>query len=227
MRSRSRSGTATSGRSPVCALDLVCLTLERRDLLVLLAPGAAKAPRLPSSIWRGAVPLEAGAGALMRQVLGADVLWREQVGALVTGSHPDRAGLSIVYAALAARGAPAPIGTVWCDVEMLPANTAPRHRAAIGAAVAHLRNRMDHAPIAFRLLGPTFTLGDLQAVYEVLLSRRLHKASFRRALQAAGLVEPTDEWRSAGRGRPAQYFRYAPRRRKNTPRAVRFELLGT
>ena len=62
--------------------------------------------------------------------------------------------------------------------------------------------------------------------YELLLGRRLHKASFRRALQAAWLVEPTDEWRSEGRGRPAQLFRYAPRRRRNQRRGVRFDLLS-
>ena len=35
--------------------------------------------------------------------------------------------------------------------------------------------------------------------------------------------EPTEEWRSEGRGRPAQLFRYAPTRRRNAPRGVRFE----
>jgi 8-oxo-dGTP diphosphatase len=89
-----------------------------------------------------------------------------------------------------------------------------------------VRDRLDQAPIAFRLLPPTFTLTELQAMYELLLGRRLHKASFRRALQGAWLVEPTEEWRSEGRGRPAQLFRYAPRRRRSARRGVRFELLG-
>ena len=80
--------------------------------------------------------------------------------------------------------------------------------------------------IAFRLLPPTFTLSELQGTYEILLGRRLHKASFRRALQSAWLVEPTDEWRSEGRGRPAQLFRYAPRRRRANRRGVRFDMLG-
>ena len=65
--------------------------------------------------------------------------------------------------------------------------------------------------------------------YEILLGRRLHKASFRRALQAAYLVEPTDEWRSEGRGRPAQLFTFAPRKRRasqGSRRAVRFDLLA-
>ena len=66
---------------------------------------------------------------------------------------------------------------------------------------------------------------DLQATYETILARRLHKASFRRALQAAFLVDPTGEQRGEGRGRPAQLFRFAPRRRKSARRGVRLDLL--
>jgi hypothetical protein len=83
---------------------------------------------------------------------------------------------------------------------------------------------MDQAPIAFRLVPPLFALSELQEVYEVLLGRRLHKASFRRALRAATLVEATDQWRRDGRGRPAQLFRYAPSRKRGITRALRFEM---
>jgi 8-oxo-dGTP diphosphatase len=79
----------------------------------------------------------------------------------------------------------------------------------IDGALQALRERLERSHIAFRLLPPTFTLSQLQEVYELLLGRRLHKASFRRALHAAAVVEPTDEWRSEGRGRPAQLFRKA------------------
>jgi len=88
--------------------------------------------------------------------------------------------------------------------------------------LASLRARLDQAPIAFHLLPLTFTLTQLQEIYELLLGRRLHKASFRRSLHAAWLVEPTDEWRSEGRGRPAQLFRYAPKKRRGGRRGVRF-----
>ena len=95
----------------------------------------------------------------------------------------------------------------------------------LDGAISTLRVRMDQSPVAFRLLPPTFTLSDLQHMYELLLGKRLHKASFRRALQAAWLVEPTEEWRSEGRGRPAQLFRYAPRKRRPTQRGIRLDML--
>jgi 8-oxo-dGTP diphosphatase len=95
----------------------------------------------------------------------------------------------------------------------------------VEGATRAIQARLDQAPIAFRLLPPTFTLSELQQLYELLLGKRLHKASFRRALQAAWLVEPTDEWRSEGRGRPAQLYRYAPKKRRRSQRGVRFDLL--
>jgi hypothetical protein len=88
-----------------------------------------------------------------------------------------------------------------------------------------MRAQVDQQPIAFKLLPPAFTLSELQSVYELLLGRRLHKASFRRSLHASALVEATDEWRSEGRGRPAQLFRYAPPRRRRARRGIRFDLL--
>jgi hypothetical protein len=102
----------------------------------------------------------------------------------------------------------------------------PRQRDAVDASIAEMRAQVDQQPIAFRLLPAAFTLTDLQSVYELLLGRRLHKASFRRALHASALVEATDEWRSEGRGRPAQLFRYAPPRRKRQRRGIRFDLLS-
>ncbi len=115
-------------------------------------------------------------------------------------------------------------GYAWFPMRDLPP-LSPRQRAMIESARRTIEGRLDQAPIAFRLLPATFTLSELQQIYELLLGKRLHKASFRRALQAAWLVEPTEEWRSEGRGRPAQLFRYAPKKRRRPQRGVRFDFL--
>ena len=72
-----------------------------------------------------------------------------------------------------------------------------------------------------------YTLVALPFVAELLrVSASAPDASVKASLiQAAFLVEPTDEWRSEGRGRPAQLYRYAPRRRRGTRRSVRFDLI--
>jgi 8-oxo-dGTP diphosphatase len=137
--------------------------------------------------------------------------------------HPAGAELSVAFLALVDQetGEEVEGDAAWHALDSLPP-LPPRQRAMLDQVLTSLRTRLDQSPIAFRLLPSIFTLTQLQEIYELLLGRRLHKASFRRSLHAAWLVEPTDEWRSEGRGRPAQLFRYAPKKRRGGRRGVRF-----
>jgi hypothetical protein len=112
----------------------------------------------------------------------------------------------------------------WFPVSKLP-SVAGHDRAAIDRGLALLRSRAELEPVAFRLLPDSFTLTELQSAYELLIGHVLHKASFRRALFAAHLVEPIDEWRQEQRGRPARLYRYAPRTPRDMARGVRFDRL--
>jgi 8-oxo-dGTP diphosphatase len=163
---------------------------------------------------------------LVRSVIGNDTSWLEQAGAFGVGKkHAVNADVSICFVGVVPAHTTAAGGFEWHAVSELPPLPA-RQSEMVASALAQARDRIDYAPVAFRLLPAEFTLSELQQTYEMLLGRRLHKASFRRALQAAWLVEPTDEWRSEGRGRPAQLYRYAPRKRRGNRRGVRFDLLG-
>lgn len=230
MRDRPLLPLKAATRKTTLAVDVVVLSPRQDSLAVLLvrAPvGARERWTLP---WDGPQPdeaLEDAAARVATAALGATPSFFEQVGAFAdTRRHPGDADVSIGIAALI----PADVETSLEDAEWFPLDelppVAPRHRLVVDRAAAVVRQRVDQSPLAFRLLPPTFTLSDLQSVYELLLGRRLHKASFRRALQASYLVEPTDEWRSEGRGRPAQLFRYAPRKRRGARRGVRFDLFS-
>ena len=94
----------------------------------------------------------------------------------------------------------------------------------VQGAAETLRARLGSAPVAFQLVPRSFTLSDLQAVYEMILGQPLHKASFRRTLDAAGIVKPLEEWRIEGRGRPAQLYRYKPRKRRVKRHGIRFDM---
>jgi 8-oxo-dGTP diphosphatase len=137
----------------------------------------------------------------------------------------DGAQITVTYLGLVPdAGSAARPDAQWVSISDLSALSG-RQRSEIETAVTTMRAQVDQQPIAFKLLPPAFTLSELQSVYELLLGRRLHKASFRRSLHASALVEATDEWRSEGRGRPAQLFRYAPPRRRRARRGIRFDLL--
>jgi 8-oxo-dGTP diphosphatase len=232
MRDRSTTTARPAARQTTVSVDVVLLTPQSSALTVLLAksgdPRARERWALPWDATRGEEALADAALRIARGVLGTAPAALEQIAAFGDSRrHPGDAELSVGYVGLVPQDGQLR-GTqdvAWFPLAELPA-VQPRHREIIETAFEAVRLRVDQSPLAFRLLPPTFTLSELQQVYELLLGRRLHKASFRRALQAAFLVEPTDEWRSEGRGRPAQLFRYAPRKRRDARRGVRFDLLG-
>lgn len=231
MRERSLLLSRPMVRSLTTAIDVVLLTPREGTLAVLVQrttdPRARDRWTLPWDAPRTGEPPEQAADRLSRAVLGIAPAALQQIGAFgPERRHPGDAQLSVAFVGLVPHGPATESGEhgMWIDREQLPL-LAPRHRAMVDAALDEVRRRMDQSPLAFRLLPAAFTLSELQGVYELLLGRSLHKASFRRALQAAFLVEPTDEWRSEGRGRPAQLFRYAPRKRRGGRRGVRFDLL--
>jgi 8-oxo-dGTP diphosphatase len=217
-------------RRPSCTIDIVLLTAVGGQLAVLLsrAPEGREKWMLPWDAQRPAETMEASASRIAKSA-SIDPAWMEQAGAFGDGKrHPSDAEISIAYTGLVAMGTPSPVGGVyaWFPVSDVP-QLAPRQRLVLDYAVTMIRSRMDQSPVAFRLLPSMFTLTELQQMYELLLGKRLHKASFRRALQAAWLVEPTDEWRSEGRGRPAQLYKYSPRKRRPAQRGIRLDLLSS
>ena len=231
MRDRLPTAARASAHRRAFTVDVVLVTARGRHLGVIgqRAPARSGGARwtLPWIVPRGGETLVSAAQRLVRQTMGSVPAWMEQVGAFADGArHPSGAALSVCFAGVISddAGRVLPGGVEWCDAGAMSLRDA-RQEQMLGAALETLRVRMDFAPIPFHLLPSRFTLSELQHVYELLLGRRLHKASFRRALHAAWLVDPTDEWRHEGRGRPAQLFRFAPRKRRGTRRGVRFTLL--
>jgi 8-oxo-dGTP diphosphatase len=220
MRERSKASSHT--------IDLVLVTAMGNELAILLTRSSGERERwaLPWRYAQAGETLESAATRAGRDALGESPIWMEQIGAFGDAKrHPGDTDISVAFVALVPHETASPrAGYAWFPVKDLPP-ISPRQRAMVDAATRTMQSRLDQAPIAFRLLPATFTLGELQQMYELLLGKRLHKASFRRALQGAWLVEATDEWRSEGRGRPAQLFRYAPKKRRRQHRGVRFDFL--
>ncbi|MFL5464680.1 MAG: NUDIX hydrolase [Gemmatimonadaceae bacterium] len=217
-----------SSRTASYSVDTVLMTAMGNDLAILLFRSSSDRERW-SLPWRSAQTgeaLDAAASRVAQEALGEAPAWLDQIGAFGDGKrHPSETDISVAYLGLVPHETASPrAGYTWFQVDDLPP-LSPRQRAMVEAATKTIQSRLDQAPIAFRLLPLTFTLSELQQMYELLLGKRLHKASFRRALQGAWLVEPTDEWRSEGRGRPAQLFRYFPKKRRRPHRGVRFDFL--
>lgn len=79
------------------------------------------------------------------------------------------------------------------------------HAKIIAYAITVLRNDLERSVDAFRFLPGTFTLTDLQHVYETILGKKLLTANFRRKI--APYVIPTDRRTSACGHRSAQLYK--------------------
>ena len=82
------------------------------------------------------------------------------------------------------------------------------HAAIIHYGLERLRNKIEYTDIAFNLMPELFTLTELQQVYEIILSKELLKANFRRKI--ADLVIETNEIKRDAGHRPSKLFRYNP-----------------
>lgn len=212
------------------AVNVVLFTPRGSELAVLLTPGGTRGrtrerATTPIDTPRGDESLDQAAARIARDALGATPSFLHQAGADGSvGRQQEHPQVTVTYFGLVPDVGTTRASTQWASLSEL-GTLGTRQRQDVETAVTAMRAQVDQQPIAFRLVPPTFTLSELQAVYELLLGRRLHKASFRRSLHASALVEATDEWRGEGRGRPAQLFRYAPPRRRRPRRGIRFDLL--
>src|SRR4051794_24720349 len=188
MRERALVIPRSTVRPLTTAIDVVLLTPRDGTLAALLLrvmdPRARDRWQLPWDAPRSDEWPEQAALRVARAALGAPPAALDQVAAFGDGRrHPGDAQLSIAFVGLVPNSVAGEQveNEAWVGVDQLPPMS-PRQRVMVDAAVDVVRKRIDQSPLAFRLLPPAFTLSDLQGIYELLLGRRLHKASFRRAL---------------------------------------------
>lgn len=99
----------------------------------------------------------------------------------------------------------APENVRWFDVDELP-ELAFDHSRIIDYALWRLRNKVGYSRVAQGFLPEEFTLAELREAYESILGRQLDPANFRRQVEAAGNLIPTDRFRT-GSHRPARLYR--------------------
>lgn len=84
------------------------------------------------------------------------------------------------------------------------------HHRIVSDALERARLELEVSGVATAFLGPTFTLGELRAVYEAIWGVQLDAANFRRSLTATeGWLVPTGRHAEPGPdgGRPAELYR--------------------
>ena len=129
---------------------------------------------------------------------------------LATFGAPDRDPrgrvFSASYLALVPRPVPVRETAQWWPVAQ-PPPLAFDHGMILASAVQRLRAKLSYSNVAYGLLPDTFTLSELQAVYEAVLDRHLDKRNFRKKLLSLNVLSETEGQRR-GPHRPAQLYRF-------------------
>ena len=82
------------------------------------------------------------------------------------------------------------------------------HRAIIADAVERARSRLEYTSLGAAFCPPTFTIGELRRVYEIVWSRTLDPRNFHRKItKTANFVVSTGERTTRDGGRPAALYR--------------------
>ena len=201
----------------ICTVDVVLLTI-RDDCLMVAVHERENAPH------QGALALPGGyvhtdidgsafdaAVRVLRAKAGITPPYLEQ---LLTFSGPARDprgwSLSVAHYALV------PVELIEAadhpGLRLLPAG-APLglpfdHDAIIAQAVERLRNKSQYSSLPCFLGGESFTLPQLQRIYEVLMGEPLNKVSFRRKISEMDILDAVEgQFGAAGAHRPAQLYR--------------------
>lgn len=91
-------------------------------------------------------------------------------------------------------------------LEIIHSDLAFDHGKIVYYAINRLRNKVEYTTIAFNLIGETFTIGELQSLYETILDVHYSAPNFRRKMLP--MLKETDDTQDKNRGhRPAQVYR--------------------
>ena len=216
---------------PIVTIDVVILTLKDETLHVALAR-REQAPHagtwtLPGG-WVHTDKDEdalAAAQRILEAKAGLESPYLEQLKTFAS-RHRDNRGwsVSIAHYALVPFEAARSDIVEWRPVDAI--RTLPfDHAEILRTAVERVRSKTAWSSLPVHLMPATFTLSELQRVYEQVLGSELDKRTFRRRIEELDLVEPAPGAKSAGAAhRPAQAYRV--KRRFGRELALSERLLG-
>lgn len=81
---------------------------------------------------------------------------------------------------------------IWFPIDELP-KLAFDHAKIFQAAMERLRRDIHFEPVGFELLDDTFTIPDLQRLYEIILGKEFDRRNFQRKMMATGILEEAKE----------------------------------
>jgi 8-oxo-dGTP diphosphatase len=202
-------------------VDITIFTVRNDELNILLIKRALEPFQgewaLPGGFVTPEESLEEAAARELSEEAGVSGFYLEQ---LFTFGEPRRDPrervITVAYYALIPsdavelRAASDAEGVGWFSIDKLP-DLAFDHHDILDLALDRLAAKLEYSTIAFQLMPETFTLSELQHVYELVTREEIDKRNFRKRILALDVIEPTGEEKREGPHRPAKLYRVIDR----------------
>jgi len=202
---------------PAVTVDIVIFTIRDSQLKLLLIRRAYMPYKGKWALPGGFVNMDEGLDSAARRELkeetGVTGVYLEQ---LYTFGAPKRDPrervITVAYYALipsdkiqlqAATDAEA-VG--WFGLDELP-KLAFDHVEILKMAHERMIAKLDYSTLAFQFLPDTFTLHELQSIYEIIKQEEMDKRNFRKWIIGLGQIEETGQKSKGGAHRPAMLYK--------------------
>lgn len=210
----------------VIASDVAIFTIKDNQLHVLLIE-MKKAPfkgqwALPGGLVKPTESVDEAAERLLKEKAGLSNVYLEQ---LFTFGNVDRDPfgrvVSVSYFALIP-GTNLNLKTTaeYADIAWFPVSKLPKlaydHTEVVKVASQRLQSKLSYTNIIYGLLPNEFTLGEMQAIYEIILNAKLDKRNFRKKIITLKLIKKLNKKRQGGPNRPAELYSFV----KKSPAAI-------
>lgn len=205
---------------PLTLVDMAIFTIKDDALCVLLVKRAQYPKKGRWALPGGFIDINKDAGLedtarrKLHEKTGVDTAYLEQVVTLGNKKRDPRGwSVTVVYFALinaddvslSADASSEEVNWVAVDEVLDGLKLAFDHEHILRCCLERLKSKVQYTSIPIHLLPRTFTLSELQHVFELLLGANVEKKAFRRRILDAGILRETGGERVTGR-RPAKLY---------------------
>ena len=205
-----------TSNNPFSAVDLILLRFKEGQLFTYLIQLSAKhfykQWAFPGSLVKDDETLETSAGRIYQEASGNTELYLEQ---LYTFSDPKRdprsRSISTTYLGFPKKEDQHfhPCSKYfqgdWKEVKKID-RLAYNHNEILRVAIERVAAKLEYTTLAFFLLPSSFTLTELQELYEYFLKKPIDKRNFRKKILSLSIIEETGYMRTGEKSRPAKLY---------------------
>lgn len=212
---------------PHISIDCVVFGFHNSSLkALLLKPVNTYEWGLPGGYVKRDEDIREGAKRILQERTGAGEIYLKQFKTfgqknrsedffkdLPDGSWHKRRFVSIGYYALIDYRSVNPVPDIfsdaceWKNIDQLP-ELMMDHQEIFDQALLQIRRDLNYIPIGLNLLPEKFTMPELQALYEIILGKKLNRGNFHRKMTRYGILEKLNETRKGGAHKAPDLYRF-------------------